>query len=182
MKFNTFIKVFLAAQGILSQTLQAVPQRPSFSSFPKHLGRSWWEDSPPRDPRKLCIVPHGEIDDAPGILKSIKACNNGGTVVFLPSVTYIVASPLDLTFLKNIDIAILGKIVLKDDVEYWQTHFFAYSFQGAVTFWRFGGEDVNIFGLGVGEIDGNYGAVPQPAMMSNVRSQVKVRHGGQRRA
>ncbi|GJC86060.1 exopolygalacturonase A [Colletotrichum liriopes] len=77
-----------------------------------------------------------------------------GTVVFMPNATYRIASRVDLTFLKHIDFAILGTIVFSDDVKYWQTNTFAYRYQNINLMWRFGGEDVNIYGLGQGLIEG----------------------------
>jgi galacturan 1,4-alpha-galacturonidase len=86
----------------------------------------------------MCIVPPSNNDASPAILQAAKRCNNGGTAVFLPFPNYIIASPLNLTFLKAIDFAILGTITLKDDVVYWQTHGWVYQFQTAFLFWRFG--------------------------------------------
>ncbi|KAJ0270410.1 hypothetical protein COL940_011703 [Colletotrichum noveboracense] len=72
----------------------------------------------------------------------------------MPNATYTISSRVDLTFLKHIDFAILRTIVFNDDVKYWQTNTFAYRYQNVNLMWRFGGEDVNIYGLGQGTIDG----------------------------
>ncbi|TDZ23529.1 Exopolygalacturonase A [Colletotrichum orbiculare MAFF 240422] len=131
-----------------------VPPRPSIVPFPKTPTRPL-PVSPPRDPSRVCVVcPKTNGDSAAAILKAARDCNDGGTVVFVPDATYTIASRVDLTFLKHIDFAILGTVVFKDDVEYWQTNTFAYRYQNVNLMWRFGGEDVNIYGLGQGTIEG----------------------------
>jgi galacturan 1,4-alpha-galacturonidase len=137
----------------LSSAVLAVPERPALAAHPLSLTEPL-PISPARDPAKVCYVPSGEANSSPSILAAAKKCNNGGTVVFPACGNYTIASPLDLTFLQNIDLAILGTIYIKDDVEYWQTRTFKYAYQGANLFWRIGGQDVNIFGLGHGVIDG----------------------------
>ncbi|GKT52943.1 exopolygalacturonase [Colletotrichum tofieldiae] len=131
-----------------------VPPRPNIVPSPKTPTRPL-PVSPPRDPSRVCIVcPKTNGDSAPTILKAAHDCNDGGTVVFMPNATYRIASRVDLTFLKHIDFAILGTIVFSDDVKYWQTNTFAYRYQNINLMWRFGGEDVNIYGLGQGLIEG----------------------------
>ncbi|KAI8170292.1 Exopolygalacturonase A [Colletotrichum sp. SAR 10_70] len=152
MHFSNLALICVAA--IASVSGYDVPPRPSIVPFPKAPGRAL-PVSPARVPSKVCIVcPKSGGDSAAAILKAAHDCNNGGTVVFMPNATYIISSRVDLTFLKHIDFAILGTIVFKDDVKYWQTNTFAYRYQNVNLMWRFGGEDVNIYGLGQGTIDG----------------------------
>ena len=66
-----------------------------------------------------------------------------------------IVSPLDLTFLNGIDVAILGTINFTDDIDYWVDHTFKYAFKDSSAFWRFGGKDVNVCGNGSGTINGN---------------------------
>lgn len=40
-----------------------------------------------------------------------------------------------------------------DDIPYWQENYFWYDFQKSITFWRWGGRDVSIFGSGT--LNGN---------------------------
>ncbi|KAH6613003.1 polygalacturonase [Boeremia exigua] len=103
---------------------------------------------------KVCAISDTPADVGPSILKAAKDCNNGGTVYFPAGKTYTIATSLDLTFLKNISFAILGRIVFSDDIGIWPGQTFDYPFQGASMFWRFGGSNVSIFGLGKGVIDG----------------------------
>lgn len=103
--------------------------------------------SPPRDPSRYCYVKPGcgpERDDAPRILRAIEKCNNGGTVVF--DKAYQINTRLDLTFLKHIDLVITGEIHFTDDVYHWAEESFKYDYQNQSVFWKFGGEDVNIYG------------------------------------
>ncbi|KAF4921537.1 Exopolygalacturonase A [Colletotrichum viniferum] len=138
MHFSNAALICVAA--IASVSGYDVPPRPSITPFPKAPGRAL-PFSPARDPSKVCIVcPKSGGDSAAAILKAAHDCNNGGTVVFMPNATYTISSRVDLTFLKHIDFAILGTIVFNDD--------------NVNLMWRFGGEDVNIYGLGQGTIDG----------------------------
>lgn len=60
---------------------------------------------------------------------------------------YRVGSPLDLTFLRHVDVVITGEIHFDDsDVYYWAENSFKYEFQNVTVFWKWGGEDVNIYG------------------------------------
>lgn len=127
--------------------------RPEIDVGPYHTGKPF-PHSPHRDPHKICKVKgKAHKDSSKDILRAMHKCNNGGTVVLEGKL--LVAKPLDLTFLKHIDVAITGTIKFTDDWEYWVANSFKYPFQDSSTFWRWGGEDVNIFGNGVGEIDGS---------------------------
>jgi galacturan 1,4-alpha-galacturonidase len=131
----------------------SVPTRPTITLYPKQPSLPF-PCSPPRNPSRVCTVASGSADAGPAILAAAKKCNKGGTVYFPAGQNYTIATVLDLTFLANIDFAILGNIKFKDDLTYWQAHAFQYAFQSASLFWRFGGHDVNIYGLGIGSIDG----------------------------
>ena len=145
---------FTAFTSLLSRAASiSLPDRPSIDISPKSLGPSLPE-SPSRDPSRICIVDPLAEDAGPELIKQAEECNNGGTVVFLEDETYRIDTPTDLTFLEHIDIAILGTVTFSDDIEYWQTAAFTIMFQNTTLFWKFGGEDVNIYGLGVGTIDG----------------------------
>jgi galacturan 1,4-alpha-galacturonidase len=84
-------------------------------------------------------------DSAKNILKSFHDCNNGGTVVL--DKVYWINSPIDLTFLRHVDMVITGEIHFDDsDVYYWNDNSFKYTFQSQSVFWKIGGKDVNIYG------------------------------------
>ncbi|KAK1238531.1 hypothetical protein MKX07_006677 [Trichoderma sp. CBMAI-0711] len=87
------------------------------------------------------------------VTETFKRCNRGGTVVL--NEEYVIASPLDLTFLESVDVAITGTIKFTNDIDFWVVNSFKYDFQNSSAFWRFGGKDVNIYGGGHGLIDGN---------------------------
>ncbi|KAF2029471.1 pectin lyase-like protein [Setomelanomma holmii] len=109
------------------------------------------------DRTKTCIVQaHGNgTDDSANILKTIKECNNGGHVVFPKDQKFTIGTALDLTFLKHIDLApdIQGTIQFTNDTDYWQANAFKQIYQNATTFFQLGGEDVNVYGGGT--LDGN---------------------------
>ncbi|RAL16148.1 putative extracellular exo-polygalacturonase [Aspergillus homomorphus CBS 101889] len=104
---------------------------------------------------KTCHVhSHGDgSDDSEYILSAIKQCNNGGKVVFDANKEYTIGTALDLTFLKHIDLDIEGTIQFTNDTDYWQKNAFQQVFQNATTFFQLGGEDVNVYGGGT--LDGN---------------------------
>ncbi|RYP62299.1 hypothetical protein DL769_007354 [Monosporascus sp. CRB-8-3] len=123
-----------------------IPQRPKIQAAPYNVARSL-PPSPPRSKGRYCHVVPGsgdDRDDAPRIMKAFKKCNDGGTVVF--DKAYLIGSPLDLTFLKHVDVVITGEIHFRDDIYYWADHSFKFPFQNTSSFWLFGGEDVNIYG------------------------------------
>lgn len=138
----------------LTFTLTA-PSRPVLTISPRSPGRAL-PSSPPRDPSRVCTVDSSDptADAGPALVAAATQCNDGGTVVLAEGETYTIASPTDLTFLRSVDLAVLGTVRFSTDVAYWQEEAFAYAYQDTRLFWRFGGTDVNLFGLGVGVIDG----------------------------
>ncbi|CAG9976100.1 unnamed protein product [Clonostachys byssicola] len=147
---------FLAAAGIaISSIAQArqVPERPKIVPAPIQPFKPFPSSSPRT---KSCFVKPSCTpgrDDAPKILAAIKECNNGGTVVL--DKEYTICSPLDLRFLKHIDIALTGTVKFCEDIEKWVPTFFNFPFQDQGTWWLWGGEDINLYGAGTGTIDGN---------------------------
>lgn len=145
--------------GVIAQGNPFVPKncvlrRPNIVPYPYSPGLPH-AVSPPRDPNKLCIVPalgNGE-DDAPAILAAFHRCNNGGTVLL--NNNYTILSPLDLTFLQSVDVAISGIVNFGTNITQWVATDFKYTYQTSSTMWRFGGEDVNIYGGDIGTINGN---------------------------
>ncbi|KAK4237195.1 pectin lyase-like protein [Achaetomium macrosporum] len=142
------IKSFLLAASLLSSP----KSRPHVQCHPKNPSKPI-PSSPPWT--KTCYVDsNGDgSDDSQNILKDIHKCNPGGHVVFSAGTTYIIRTASDLTFLKSIDLDIQGTIQFTNDTDYWQANSFYHTFQNATTFFQLGGEDVNVFGGGT--IDGN---------------------------
>ncbi|GAB1217347.1 hypothetical protein ATERTT37_006586 [Aspergillus terreus] len=111
---------------------------------------------PASTPRtKTCHVrSHGDgTDDAAFVLSALRKCNNGGKVVFDADKEYTIGTALDMTFLRHVDLEILGRIQFTNDTDYWQAHAFRHGFQNATTFFQLGGTDVNVYGGGT--LDGN---------------------------
>ncbi|KAI0506287.1 polygalacturonase [Xylaria bambusicola] len=147
---STFLVTTLATAA---PTTFSLPPLPTLTVGPKTPSNPF-PVSAARDPSKVCVVDPEVADAGPALISAAQECNHGGTVVLLPDTAYTIASPTDLTFLESIDILILGTVVFKDDVEYWQTTAFGYAYQNIHLFWKFGGRDVNIYGLGIGLLDG----------------------------
>jgi galacturan 1,4-alpha-galacturonidase len=64
-----------------------------------------------------------------------------------------IGTALNLTFLNEIDLDIQGTIQFTNDTDYWQKNGFYQTFQNATTFFQLGGHDVNVYGGGT--LDGN---------------------------
>ncbi|UKZ50459.1 hypothetical protein TrVGV298_004722 [Trichoderma virens] len=110
---------------------KTILERPKLHWGPKTPGHQF-PHSPKR--HKTCYVPnclssghHGKNDDTPEILKAFKNCNKGGTVIL--NEEYTIASPLDLTFLEAVDVAITGTIKFTNDIDYWVKN----SFNGLIS-------------------------------------------------
>ncbi|KAJ6037997.1 hypothetical protein N7460_007768 [Penicillium canescens] len=104
---------------------------------------------------KTCHVAnhgHGK-DDSTNVLAALKKCNNGGKVIFDADKTYTIGKALDMTFLKHVDLEIQGHVQFTNDTDYWQANAFKQIYQNATTFFQLGGEDVNMYGDGT--LDGN---------------------------
>ncbi|CAG7954195.1 unnamed protein product [Penicillium salamii] len=112
---------------------------------------------------------HGK-DDSANVLSALKKCNNGGKVIFDADKTYTIGKALDMTFLKHVDLGmrwqptemnyraenlpeIQGHVQFTNDTDYWQANAFKQIYQNATTFFQLGGEDVNMYGDGT--LDGN---------------------------
>lgn len=134
-------------QSALATRPADIPQRPYLQAWPYSTGTAM-PCSLPRDSDRFCYVQAGcdpREDAAPRILKAFEHCNDGGTVVL--DQVYWISSPLDLTFLKHVDVVITGEVHFDDsDVYYWAENSFKYPFQNTSAFWQLGGEDVNIYG------------------------------------
>lgn len=74
-------------------------------------------------------------------------------VIFLQQSEYIIGSPLDLSNLSHVDVDIQGDITFTNDTEFWETNAFQFDFQDARSFFVLGGEDVNVYGGGA--LEGN---------------------------
>lgn len=150
MLFGIASLLLVTAANVFATSIlqdRGVPIRPNIKPAPFNTGKAF-PCSPPRHSKRHCFVDsHSSpgVDDAPAILNALIECNHGGTIIL--DKKYHVSSPLDLTFLKHVDVAITGEIHFDDsDVYYWADNSFKYEFQNQSVFWKWGGEDVNIYG------------------------------------
>ena len=157
MRFSAFRPLVLAVCALsnlavaTSSCAPGLVPRPTVLPSPYNVAKPHYQ-SPPRT--KVCYLRalgDGQ-DDSQGIFSALKACNNGGTVVLLDS-QYIIAKPLDLTFLEAVDFVIQGEVSFTSDINFWLVNTFQYTYQSAALFWQIGGQDVNIYGGGT--INGN---------------------------
>lgn len=118
--------------------------------------RPFHAQSSPNRNRTCVAESHNDLktDDAENILQAIQDCNNGGHVIFADKHTYTVASPLNLTGLKSVDIDIQGTLSFPaDNLTYWQENSFDLQYQNATSFFILGGSDINVYGSGT--VQGN---------------------------
>lgn len=151
MVSSTLLLLFVAAP--LCTIASSISQIPVFRNLrsPRPITA---QNSPQRS--KTCLVnSHNDrvTDDSKFILEAIKDCNNGGHVIFLQKSSYIIGKPLNLTHLANIDLDIQGSIQFTNDTDFWQDNSFRLTFQNATSFFLLGGKDVNVYGGGT--FDGN---------------------------
>ncbi|KAI5303320.1 hypothetical protein KEM56_007674 [Ascosphaera pollenicola] len=173
MFFNSAAVLLTAAACVAAgPLLDSSPGRPDVTFSPKQP----FKPLPKSHSRtKVCNVEASGDgkDDSDNILDALHRCNDGGHVVFGKDKDYTIGKALDMTFLKHVDIGafvlqsnlweyesnhqlhidIRGKITFTDDMDYWQKNSFKYTFQNESTFFKIGGEDVNIYGGG--ELYGN---------------------------
>lgn len=156
-KKSKLLTALASAIATTSASLTGVSplKRPAIQPSPLNTGYPV-RISPVRDANKTCVVaaPQNGSDAAPAILSAFQACNHGGTVIL--DAEYTIASPLNLTFLDAIDVALTGAIRFTDDIGFWTAEGGAYGiqYQNSSAFWIIGGTDVNIYGGGVGVLDG----------------------------
>ncbi|KAH6669239.1 PGX, glycoside hydrolase family 28 protein [Halenospora varia] len=127
--------------------------RPNVSCHPKTPHKP--VPSPPSRNKVCYVKSHNDsiTDDSTYIMDALHSCNNGGHVVFKEGTKYMIGTALDLTFLNHIDIDIQSYIQFSNDTTYWQANSFRFVFQNVTSFFKLGGNDVNIYGGGT--IDGN---------------------------
>ncbi|TID19451.1 glycoside hydrolase family 28 protein [Venturia nashicola] len=127
--------------------------RPAVNISPKKPFKPFPSSSPPRN--KICYVSShndGKTDDSKYILSAVEKCNHGGQVVFPKGQKYVIGTALNLT-LNHVDLDIQGYIQFSNDTDYWQANAFKQVFQNATTFFQLSGNDVNVYGGGF--LDGN---------------------------
>ncbi|KAL1593137.1 hypothetical protein SLS60_010744 [Paraconiothyrium brasiliense] len=149
------LKQFLfTASILLSQCVESASKDENFLSTLRSPRPLHATASPERN--RTCLAPsHSDssVDDASGILSAIQDCNDGGHVIFAEKLTYTIASPLNLTGLKAIDLDIQGTLSFTDNITYWEANSFDLEYQNATSFFAMGGKDVHVYGAG--EIQGN---------------------------
>ncbi|KAJ5557071.1 hypothetical protein N7494_000986 [Penicillium frequentans] len=146
----------LLSLGLTTEARSVSPVAKGYSRSEKCKPHAPFRPLPPSQARtKTChVATYGDgRDDSKHILSAIEKCNNGGKVVFDADKFYTIGTALDLTFLKHVDLDIQGYVQFTNDTDYWQANAFKQVYQNATTFFELGGEDVNVYGGGT--LDGN---------------------------
>ncbi|CZT52664.1 related to Probable exopolygalacturonase B [Rhynchosporium secalis] len=86
-------------------------------------------------------------------LEGLRKANHGGTLVLPKNKTFVIGKKLDLTFLDDVQVNLEGKILFTNNITYWQSNYFSHPFQKSISFWKWGGKNIKIYGSGI--LDGN---------------------------
>ncbi|EPE28796.1 Pectin lyase-like protein [Glarea lozoyensis ATCC 20868] len=105
--------------------------------------------------RKIYIRPsrNAKDDISVDLLRGLKQANHGGTLVLPKGQTFVIGKKLDLTFLNNVELNLEGEILFTDDIKYWQSNYYYHPFQKSISYWKWGGKDIRIWGNGT--LNGN---------------------------
>ncbi|KAF1362507.1 extracellular exo-polygalacturonase-like protein [Lizonia empirigonia] len=144
-----------AALLLLARVVSSVSVAESFLELLRTPRPFHAQTSPDRN--RTCVAEsHNDpkTDDADNILQAVRDCNDGGHVIFAKKQTYTIASPLNLTGLSSIDFDIQGTLDFPaDNLTYWQANSFDLQYQNATSFFMLGGSDINVYGSGA--VQGN---------------------------
>ncbi|KAI0132816.1 family 28 glycosyl hydrolase [Xylariales sp. AK1849] len=108
------------------------------------------------DQRKIVTIRASEDDEddvADEFLEGLQKANNGGTLYLPKDKLFIIGKPLDLTFLNDVQVHWDGEVKFTNDTPYWQANAFTHPFQNSLMFWKWGGNNIKIYGEGI--LNGN---------------------------
>lgn len=151
---STITKSLVAASLLLSSSVASASTTENFLSTLRTPRPFHALASPSRN--RTCVALSNNdptVDDASNILQAVQDCDQGGHVLFAEKLTYTIASPLNLTGLSAIDLDIQGEINFTDNITSWLGRSFDLQYQNATSFFVLGGEDINVYGAG--EVQGN---------------------------
>ncbi|QPC71083.1 hypothetical protein HYE68_001835 [Fusarium pseudograminearum] len=86
--------------------------------------------------------------------RGIRQADRGSTLYLPHGQTFVIGKALDLTGLNDIHVHLDGEIRFTDDVKYWQENAWYHPFQKSIMFWKWGGQNIKIYGSGVIEGQG----------------------------
>jgi galacturan 1,4-alpha-galacturonidase len=165
--FSLFISIITMRPSSLLLSLSAVVigvSATAYGELPANVPRSVEEFrrqypyTGPKCPGQRPVVKirssKNETDDvADDFYAGLKKANNGGTLYLPKNELFIIGKPLDLTFLNNVQVHWDGEVKFTNDTPYWQANAFRHPFQNSIMFWKWGGNDVSIYGEGI--LNGN---------------------------
>lgn len=130
--------------------------KPSYGGGSPYMGFGHDRPRPPR--RNVCVVKSHDdrsMDDAPEIISTFKRCKENSHIIF-ENTTYNIASVMNTTGLRNVDIELKGTLSWNNDnINYWLQNSIPVGFQNQTSAWHLGGEHVHFFGHGYGTLNGN---------------------------
>ncbi|KAH8881218.1 exo-polygalacturonase [Thozetella sp. PMI_491] len=156
MRFSRALAAWAATS--LAAAYSSTPEYPPGSATSIEDFRSKHPYHPgciPKGRRVVTLKPsRDDLDDVSDTFyNALREANHGGTVLLPKGQTFVIGKALELTFLDDVELRLDGRILFTNDIAYWQANAFKYPFQSAITFWKWGGKNVKIYGTGT--LDGN---------------------------
>ncbi|ETS78650.1 hypothetical protein PFICI_08503 [Pestalotiopsis fici W106-1] len=148
----------MAAAAIATFTPKPLVYPPGGPSNMAEFREMYPYESYPIPLNRTVVTIRPSVDDQDDIsqefLEGLKKANFGGTVYLPAGYTYVIAQRLDLTFLEDVEVKLDGVLQFTNDIEFWQKpeNLWQYPFQGSVSWWKWGGKNVKLYGQGT--IDG----------------------------
>lgn len=158
--------VQLAASAAIGETQRSLLDRAADSTatvvsnadaIAQANNAAYWQNLAKAQGKAICIVKPDQNggDDGPAISKALnKDCVSNSIVVF-PGPVYNIKTPLTTTSMKGVEIHHLGRFLWSTDIDYWVTVSMPIGFQNQSTVWYFGGDNIKLYGHGLGTLDGN---------------------------
>lgn len=155
MYSSSVLVALSAALGVVASQVElpaGVPK--SVDEFRSKHPYDPWKD---RDQNRRVVTirnSRNDTDDvADDFYQGLKKANKGGTLYLPKDQLFVIGKPLDLTFLDDVEVHWDGEVRFTNDTKYWQANSFTHPFQNSIMFWKWGGQDIKIYGEGV--LNGN---------------------------
>jgi galacturan 1,4-alpha-galacturonidase len=155
MRSQSALLALLAALGtIASDVLLPAGVPRSVEDFrSKHPYDSWKDCDQSRRTVTIRSSRNDTDDVADAFYEGLKKANKGGTLYLPEDQLFVIGKPLDLTFLDDVQVHWDGEVRFTNDTPYWQANAYTHPFQNSIMFWKWGGQDIKIYGNGV--LNGN---------------------------
>lgn len=154
MRSSNLFAALAAISGVIATYIELPPNVPR--NIDEFREKHPYKDSGCHEHRPIVKIRSSanDTDDvADDFLEGLHKANHGGTLYLPKNEIFILGKPLDLTFLDDVHVHWDGEVKFTNDTPYWQANAFAHPFQNSLMFWKWGGNDISIYGEGI--LNGN---------------------------